>query len=505
MTAPQGPGAGFAPATGSTPSAGPSESGANPYDTATGPYTSRDQALQQEMVNAGYDPNDPGFFQMFENLKARAAGRANADEAAQAESERLSQEANYRSGLDSSDSDYMGFDHEQMKQMVTTVEPGQVSEVSTAWTELANAMAIFGEELNKAANNSNATWKGAAAESAFGFVSGLGKWSDDTGQAAQLAADRVFSQSQAGESAKNSMPEPVPFSWDTEMQKWGAAGGLGLATAVSDSVKAYEASNEAHAEAARVMSTYDNELYGAASQTPAFAQPPTFGQGGGDYSHSITPVDPGAGTGTTPASTNPSGYSGGTGSSGSTSSSGTSGTGTGGPQPTLPVGVPRPLPKGPGTGSGWVPPGPTVPAGNRQGPLPSGPVGQGNSNMNGPGAMPMTGAMGPMGGGGGSEARSGRGFGPGGSAGSGQGAASGAAKPGGIGAAEAAAGRGGGGAGAAGAARAGGMGAGMAGAGGNKGQGGEDSEHNRPAYLVEGDPDEVFGNNERTAPPVIGE
>ncbi|MEY7971502.1 hypothetical protein AB8O38_05820, partial [Saccharomonospora xinjiangensis] len=53
----------------------------------------------------------------------------------------------------------------------------------------------------------------------------------------------------------------------------------------------------------------------------------------------------------------------------------------------------------------------------------------------------------------------------------------------------------------------GGMGGGApmgGGAGAGKGQGGEDSDHQRPTYLVEADPDDVFGTNERTAPPVIG-
>jgi hypothetical protein len=43
----------------------------------------------------------------------------------------------------------------------------------------------------------------------------------------------------------------------------------------------------------------------------------------------------------------------------------------------------------------------------------------------------------------------------------------------------------------------------MMGAGrGGKGQG--DGEHKRAAYLVEADPDSIFGTDERTAPPVIG-
>lgn len=51
---------------------------------------------------------------------------------------------------------------------------------------------------------------------------------------------------------------------------------------------------------------------------------------------------------------------------------------------------------------------------------------------------------------------------------------------------------------------AGGMG-GMHGMGGQRGEEEEDGEHSRPSYLVEGDPDAVFGTDQMTAPPVIGE
>ncbi|MFD8497645.1 hypothetical protein [Amycolatopsis sp. NPDC059657] len=40
--------------------------------------------------------------------------------------------------------------------------------------------------------------------------------------------------------------------------------------------------------------------------------------------------------------------------------------------------------------------------------------------------------------------------------------------------------------------------------GGAKGQGEEDTEHQRPSYLVEADPESVFGTDAKTAPPVIG-
>jgi hypothetical protein len=47
--------------------------------------------------------------------------------------------------------------------------------------------------------------------------------------------------------------------------------------------------------------------------------------------------------------------------------------------------------------------------------------------------------------------------------------------------------------------------AGLGGMGAGRGRGSEDEEHRRPSYLVENDPDSIFGAGERTAPPVIGE
>jgi hypothetical protein len=40
-------------------------------------------------------------------------------------------------------------------------------------------------------------------------------------------------------------------------------------------------------------------------------------------------------------------------------------------------------------------------------------------------------------------------------------------------------------------------------AGGAPGRGGADEEHERPSYLLEDDPDALFGSNEAASPPVI--
>ena len=52
--------------------------------------------------------------------------------------------------------------------------------------------------------------------------------------------------------------------------------------------------------------------------------------------------------------------------------------------------------------------------------------------------------------------------------------------------------------------RVGAPGAGGLGGGTRKGDSAEDYEHERPSFLVEADPDELFGNTESAAPPVIG-
>ncbi|WP_037307544.1 PPE domain-containing protein [Amycolatopsis orientalis] len=141
--------------------------------------------------------------------------------------------------------------------------------------------------------------------------------------------------------------------------------------------------------------------------------------------------------------------------------------------------------------SGFTPP--KIPGAGGFGPSGGGGGGGGFGGTDIPGA----GGFGPDGGFG----PGGAGFGPGG-----PGSASGAAIPGGA----AGAGRGGmgpGGAGAAGAGRgAGGMMGGMGGmgAGGAKGKGAEDEERSSK-YLVGDDPNDIFGTDELTAPPVIGE
>ncbi|HVV12709.1 PPE domain-containing protein [Amycolatopsis sp.] len=480
--------------------------GYNP--TGGGRYSSPEEAARQQLIAAGYDENSSGFWQAVTNVAAKIKGQMTADQQRSQQTRQLGQNVEYRTGLSPSGTDYMGFDHAALKDMVQTVNPSQVTGVSTAWNQLANAMATFGQQLGQAATKSGATWKGDAAESAYNFVSGLGTWSDQSGQAAQLAADQVYNQSSAAETAKNTMPDPIPFSWTDEMKSWATSNPLDIVDNVNASFQKQQQSQDAHDQAAQVMSSYDSNLYTAASKAPAFTPPPTFTGPGSSSVHEVGNSIDGTGTagytGPTSSNVGTTGHTGSlAGSAAGNSSHSISGDLTGLPGPTTP---PR---SGAKTGS--------VGNTSAQGYRPSSnnnynsssTSGLANTGLGAMGGMPMGAMGGGFGGADGDEysskvGRGGSGFGPGGSS-SGSAASSGSAggqsgaRAGGAGAAESAAGGSGRSAGAAGRSGASGMGH------GGKGKGEEDEEHQRPSWLIEPDPDDVFGTSERTAPPVIGE
>ena len=421
-------------------------------------------------------------------------------------------EFKYVDGLQPSDAHYPGHEHESLKRYVNEeLDPALVEDISRAYHDLHTAFKDFTTELKEAIGKSQQEWEGEAASGAHGYFDSLAGWSEANSHNAELASSVMAQQSEAASTAKNSMPEPIPFDLSKEMGNW-FSNPLNIVDEISQTIQKSEDSRAAHEQAAEVMHRYDNQLYEAASKQPLFAEPPTFGGGSGDSgtkpSETIRVPETSTDSGTTT-----SGFVDGGVPKGSVPSTTGGNTGyTGGGSTPIPPGG------GPSTGAGVVPPA-TRPSGLNPGGMTRPPAGGRGSQRSGfgPGSMGavpaagMAGGFGPgsAGGGGYSGGRvPGAGFGPGGAAGAGgagagPGAATGARPMGGPGTAgpgaAAAAGAGAAGRGGAGAAP---MGAG-AGAG-KGGRGGEDDEHQRPTYLVEADPDDIFGTDQRTAPPVLG-
>ncbi|KFZ83269.1 hypothetical protein ED92_05035 [Amycolatopsis sp. MJM2582] len=466
------------------------------------------QARDQYYRDKASGEGDDGPFGIFQRLIAQGRAQQQSEEVGDKTVDELTKnkDVKYVEGLEPPNGDYLGYDHEKLEQFVNSnLNVEQVSEVSTAYHEIHKAFDTFSRRMDEAVVASQGTWEGDAAGNAQGYFKSLSKWSEANSQNAKLASETIYDQGTAASTVKNTMPKPIPFSWKEEIGGWLTSNPFNMSENIDKSIQKQKDSLEAHTQAASAMNNYDKSLYEAASKQPVFAEPPKFGEGGGggiDDTGKPLPyqVPPGSNT---PGPNNPGNTYIPPGSGGGGNGGGGGG-GGGGYGSTLP---------GPGstTGSGSLPSG-TTPSGFQNNPAPITTPGPNNTAM--PiSPMPMAPPM--MGGGMGDSdynSRTGRGgggsgFGPGSGGGStpGSGSASGAARPGGIGAAEAAAGRGMGGLGGGAAGRGGpGMGGGMGGRG-QQSEGDEDTEHQRPTYLVEGDPDEVFGTDMRTAPPVIGE
>jgi hypothetical protein len=407
----------------------------------------------------------------------------------------------YMDGIPPSDNNYPAIDHQKLKQDVDVIQAEGIISYKDGYDELRRLFLDLSNELSEAVGKSKQGWEGGAADHAHGYFTSLSTWADANSENAELASRIISEEADAATRARNSMPEPIPFNLEQEMDNW-SLNPFSFHDQVDQTIEKMYKSQAAHQEAAQVMTQYDNDLYQAGNKQPVFAEPPKFEDAGGSSNDTgssgvIRINDP---------STSASGYTGGPGGPGGSVPTGGGSVNV----PSSPAGNPPPIAPGLSTGvkqpgttqpSGWSPSRPTAPPLRRNNPNQFGP---GN-----PGYGPMP--MGPTGGGPGYGPGGGRistnGFGPGGggagaggAAGPGTGAATGAKPMGPVGA-----GPGGAAApGAASAARGAGMGAPMGAGAGKGGQGSEDAEHQRPTYLVEADPDDVFGTSQRTAPPVIG-
>jgi hypothetical protein len=442
---------------------------------------------------------------------------------------------------------YLSTPHPQLQAMVTEdAVPDDVGTSGDLWIDAGNAMIRFQESVAAAINSSESDWQGSAGNAARNFMAGVGNWVGAAGQGAQLAGTQTNLQASALADAKRNMPEPVDFDLDAANQDLqSTTNPFTYAAKLGTYGVQYNRQQAAHEEAAGVVGMYDSGLAGA-STMPAFGAPPQMGGDTGKtqvtktkidhtsnenlYNNTNTttstgdrrttdptdqtndpptlqddpggrddpnpPKDPNPGDDGSDSGSDGSNGSDGSGSGGS-GGSGSGGSGSGGS--TTPS---SDLPGLPGGGPGSFP---TPGSSNQPGqnpnyagaPLPIGglPGPTGGDFDRGRGGGPGGRGFGPGGVGGGPGGSGG--YGPGGSQGGpGRGPGLGGMGPGAL-AAEGAAVRGGP------AGARGGAGGGMMPAG-RRAEDEEDGEHQRASYLVEGDPDAVFGTDEATAPPVIG-
>lgn len=441
---------------------------------------------------------------------------------------------------------YRAVPHEELQRWSTdNNDPGSVGQVSSDYDGLRTEYEGMNESVSSAVGALRGAWTGDAGEAAGSYGDQLGQYTERSASNARLASEVTNAQADSSSSFRSAMPEPIPFSWESEISRAKSSGDPFEAVSImNDAYDKQAQSQAAHDQAAQVAANFEQSTYASAGKTPVFTEPPKFSAGGesrgssGGSSGGVggvggsAPSFGGGGGGSTSPSRAGGSVPNGSSTAPSFSSPGGGGSGS---DSGLPPGAVR-LPDGSirmpdgtiikpdgtkilpdGTkilpdGTRILPNGQVIPPGNTAS---SGLASSRDSDSGGAGAFaPIGGPAGAGGAGGGAAS----GFGPlggGSGAGAGAGGALGAGKG---------AGAGGFGPPGSGAAAKGGMGGGMGrggmmgGAGGGKGGGDDDKEHQDRFYVKqELDPglqieydeygekliDETTGNV--VVPPVIGE
>jgi hypothetical protein len=399
----------------------------------------------------------------------------------------------------------------ELHQMVNTnMDPAMIGEAGSVWNAMGNTYSAIAQSLGTATSSSESGWTGAAGDATRQFLSGMASFADVAGQGAQLAGNRLWMQSEAAQTAKNSMPTPVEPPNAADVQRVLLQSGLNPAAGAAQLNQQFQAAQQAHVQAVQAVQTFDTSLANVGDAMPAFRQPPTFQQPAATATSSTGAT--GIGGLSRTASDLPATTVGNAGTNaGAAVARPSPSSQPGQPSPTnqwLPPAAPNQPAPTTTTSSAFVPPSPMSPA-------PVASIGLPGPDSSG-GYPPLSGVLGEPVFGGGAPAFGQPGAGTTGGLGGGRFASGGepgarvpsAGEPGsgsrsgvgGAGVAEEAA------AIEHGAVSKGGTGIpGLAGMGGHGGKKDEEKEHRPAAYLKNPDPNETFGTDQKTVPPTIGE
>lgn len=508
----------------SGPANGPQVGQGTPVPPSTVTYAGSVQQTDESHAQqaAAQDPSLRGFFGDVFRPGAEAAAKAKADKAASeyatSQAQGLGHDITTKPGPHTGGHNYLAYQQDELHQMVNSnADPAGISQQGQTFNDVGNDFADMAATLDKATSAAAASWQGKAAQGGAAFTTGMSSWHGSTAQGAQYAGTQMFEQSQALDQARTNMPPPMTSPTISDIQhallSFDPIDPSSINT-LQNMANQANAAQANHQTMARVAQQYDSQL-GTSATLPAFSTPSQFSP---NPPASASGACSGAGGGGGSARQAPSLSSGGVGSAGSAglrghtsgSSSGNSG-GYSAP-PHMPTGQGSPGGQGATStqgATGVYPPGSVAAQGGSPSPYPGGPA-SGSPGGDGGGisigGMPI-GGFGPTGGGDASDSGGGSAWGSAGSGGassSGSGGGSGAGQAGprsaaGAATAEESAVE----SGAAGARSSSEMSPGAMGAG--RGKSGEDREHKRAGYLLEPDPESVFGADQTAIPRVIGE
>jgi hypothetical protein len=239
------------------------------------------QQLPQDAVTQlrAQHREDRGYYHDPERLsiehEAEDAARAQAEQFSAAQHDRLAYEVTTRGGPPIDAMNYPGISHEELYAMVNNdIDPGGVDAAGAAWNAVGTTLHGISDRLTGASASTEEAWTGSAAGAARAFTTGIAAWSASTGRGAVLSSNNLATQSEGASAAKSAVPPPVHYDM------WGALQDLMTSpdpAAVAATIRQnllYQ--QELHQQAVDAVTRYDYTLTQSVTSMPAFAPPPTF-------------------------------------------------------------------------------------------------------------------------------------------------------------------------------------------------------------------------------------
>ncbi|MCP3801768.1 hypothetical protein NLX83_21115 [Allokutzneria sp. A3M-2-11 16] len=188
-----------------------------------------------------------------------------------------------------------GVPHQQMWDDIHDKnKPGDVFLDADRWTKLGNEMAERSGAMARAVAETASGWVGRGGDAARAGSLKLAEWAGDAAISLQYMGNRTADLGESAEWAKHAMPKPAERTTveSTFLNK--AAGLAGLVDLGELKLKAQQAVADAlHQEAVRVMQVNEGGTRSVDGSTPSFAPPPAVKGGGTPPVPSPSPPGPG--------------------------------------------------------------------------------------------------------------------------------------------------------------------------------------------------------------------
>ncbi|PXY30373.1 hypothetical protein BAY59_14340 [Prauserella coralliicola] len=167
--------------------------------------------------------------------------------------------------------------HEQMVEVLNSnADSAAIAETSEEWVRLGNELTLHQRAVADAIDDSMGNWTGEGGDAAREHLTEVAKWLGVTAQGAVLTGrqQQIHSQTLNESQKQLAANPPVPFSaQEANAQLMQITDPVQYARAASQAIQTMQAQQAAHAQAARIMTQFDDTV-GTAIDMPLFTPPP---------------------------------------------------------------------------------------------------------------------------------------------------------------------------------------------------------------------------------------